>query len=109
MATLSSALSLRWRSGPRVVWDRPRRQFPCKSQPGVIGSRKAEALGDMRCWLNHAGRSCRRGREMPSPCGPGVVSERSPECLLRRRSQRTLNWLALSPESRETLRLAVLI
>jgi DNA processing protein len=43
--------------------------------PWRFPARKRKRVGAVRVWLNHAVRPCRLGREMPCPCGPGVVSE----------------------------------
>jgi DNA processing protein len=42
--------------------------------PWRFPARKRRSLGSMRVSFNHAVRPCRLGREMPCPCGPGVVS-----------------------------------
>jgi DNA processing protein len=42
--------------------------------PWRFPARKRKTLRGMQVWLNHAVRCCRRGREMPFRCGPGVVS-----------------------------------
>jgi DNA processing protein len=43
--------------------------------PWRFPARNRWRVGVMRDRLNHAIRPCRLGREMPCPCGPGVVSQ----------------------------------
>jgi DNA recombination-mediator protein A len=47
--------------------------------PWRFPARKRKKLGDMRFWLNHAVCQSRRSCQMPSRCGPGVVSP--PRCF----------------------------
>jgi hypothetical protein len=49
--------------------------------PWRFPARNRKGLAAMRVWLNQAVRTCRIGREMRCPCGPGVVWQEHPSAL----------------------------
>jgi hypothetical protein len=77
-------LALRIREQGAVVSEYPPGIEPA---PWRFPARNRKQLRMMPLWLNHAVHTCCRGRQMPCPCGPGVVSDQARLGRLRGRSQ----------------------